>query len=403
MTAGRAVVIGASHAGAQLAASLRQEKWAGEIVLIGDEAALPYHRPPLSKAYLAGKHTLHELAIRSADFYEKQQIQLLDQTVASVDPSTRNLMLSNGESMAYDELALCTGARPRRLDMTGADLPGIYYLRTAREVEAIRTAAATVDRAVIIGGGYIGLEVAASLRALGLDVVLLEAAERVLQRVTAYEMSRFFTRIHREEGVDVRTGVEVKEFSGDHQVREVILAGGESIRADMVIIGVGVEPNTDLALAAGLIVEDGVLIDAHARTSDPHITAAGDCTCQDTVRYGRRIRLESVPSATEQAKVAAASMCGKSKEISALPWFWSDQYDLKLQIAGLNTGYDEIVLDGDPAHDRDFTCYYLREGELIAADCVNRPRDFMAAKRDITQGTPVAVDRLATTEQEEPR
>lgn len=403
MTAGRAVVIGASHAGAQLAASLRQEKWAGEIVLIGDESALPYHRPPLSKAYLAGKHTLHELAIRSADFYEKQQIQLLDQTVTSVDPSTRNLMLSNGEPMAYDELALCTGARPRRLDMTGADLPGIYYLRTARDVEAIRTAAATVDRAVIIGGGYIGLEVAASLRALGLDVVLLEAAERVLQRVTAYEMSRFFTRIHREEGVDVRTGVEVKEFSGDHQVREVILADGESIRADMVIIGVGVEPNTDLALAAGLIVEDGVLIDAHARTSDPHITAAGDCTCQDTVRYGRRIRLESVPSATEQAKVAAASMCGKSKEISALPWFWSDQYDLKLQIAGLNTGYDEIVLDGDPAHDRDFTCYYLREGELIAADCVNRPRDFMAAKRDITQGTPVAVDRLATTEQEEPR
>lgn len=394
MTLERTLIVGASHAGAQLAASLRQEGWTGEIVLIGDEAALPYQRPPLSKAYLAGKCTVDELAIRNAEFYTKQRIQLLDATVEAIDRSAGQLSLNTGDALPYDKLALCTGARPRRLPTPGADLAGVFYLRTAADVEMIREATSPGSRAVIVGGGYIGLETAASLRALGLEVTVIEATERVLERVTAPEVSAFFDRIHREEGVNIRTGALVKALSGDGRIREVILAGGESIPADLVIVGIGVEPNTELAAAAGLVVDNGVVIDDQARTSDPAIVAAGDCVSHDMARYGRRIRLESVPSAAEQAKVAAATVCGKSKKISALPWFWSDQYDLKLQIAGLNTGYDEVILSGDPTRDRDFTCFYLRAGELIAADCINRPRDFMVSKRIITQQLPIGRSEL---------
>lgn len=388
MTLERTLIVGASHAGAQLAASLRQEGWTGEIVLIGDESALPYQRPPLSKAYLAGKCTVDELAIRNAEFYTKQRIQLLDATVEAIDRSAGHLSLNTGDALAYDKLALCTGARPRRLPTPGADLTGVFYLRTAADVEMIREATSPGRRVVIVGGGYIGLETAASLLALGLEVTVLEATERVLERVTAPEVSAFFERIHREEGVNIRTGALVKALSGDGRIREVILASGESIPADLVIVGIGVEPNTELAAAAGLAVDNGVVIDDQARTSDPDIVAAGDCASHHMARYGRRIRLESVPSAAEQAKVAAATVCGKSKKIAALPWFWSDQYDLKLQIAGLNTGYDEVILSGDPTRDRDFTCFYLRAGELIAADCINRPRDFMVSKRIITQQLP---------------
>ena len=395
MTLHRALVVGASHAGAQLAASLRQEGWTGEIVLIGDESTLPYQRPPLSKAYLAGKSTLDELAIRNADFYSKQGIQVLNATVEAIDRSGGHLSLSTGGALAYDQLALCTGARPRRLPPPGAHLAGVYYLRTVADVEMIRVAAHAGRRAVIIGGGYIGLETAASLRALGLEVTVLEATGRVLERVTAPEVSAFFDRIHRQEGVKIRTGVLVEVLSGEDRVREVVLSGGESIPADLVIVGIGVEPNTDLAAAAGLVIDNGVVIDDQARTSDPDIVAAGDCASHSMARYSRPLRLESVPSAHEQAKVAAATVCGKSKKIAALPWFWSDQYDLKLQIAGLNTGYDEVILSGDPTRDRDFTCFYLREGELIGADCINRPRDFMFSKRVITQQLPIDRTELA--------
>ncbi|BBY26303.1 MULTISPECIES: NAD(P)/FAD-dependent oxidoreductase [Mycolicibacterium] len=389
MTLHRAVIVGASHAGAQLAASLRQEGWDGEIVLVGNESALPHHRPPLSKAYLAGKCTVDELAIRNAEFYTKQRIKLMDATVEVLDRSAGHLSLTTGDALPYDKLALCTGARPRRLSIPGADLPGVCYLRTAADVAMIRERTSPGRRAVIVGGGYIGLEAAASLRALGLEVTVLEATERVLERVTAPAVSAFFDRIHREEGVDIQTDALVDAMSGDGRVREVILASGESIPADLVIVGIGVEPNTDLAAAAGLAIDNGVVIDDQARTTDPDIVAAGDCASHHMARYGRRIRLESVPGAGEQAKVAAATICGKSKKVAALPWFWSDQYDVKLQIAGLNTGYDEVVLSGDPTRDRDFTCFYLRAGELIAADCINRPRDFVFSKRVITQQVPI--------------
>lgn len=385
MTPERAVIVGASHAGAQLAANLRREGWSGEVVLIGDEGGLPYHRPPLSKGYLAGKNGLDDLLIRGADFYEKQHIRLLNATVEAIHRSAKRVSLSTGDTLAYTKLALCTGARARRLPTPGVDLPGIHYLRTAADVELIRAAATPGRRVVIVGGGYIGLETAASLCSLGMNVTVLEATERVLERVTAPEVSAFYTRIHNGEGVEIRTHALVEAFFGNGGVQEVVLADGEPIPADLVIVGVGVVPNTELASAAGLSVDNGIVIDDQARTSDPDIVAAGDCTSHTMARYGSRIRLESVSSAGEQAKIAAATICGKHSAIAALPWFWSDQYDLKLQIAGLNAGYDEVLLSGDPSRERDFSCFYFREGELIAADCVNRPRDFMSSKRAISQ------------------
>ncbi|MGB3771188.1 MAG: FAD-dependent oxidoreductase [Rhodococcus sp. (in: high G+C Gram-positive bacteria)] len=380
-----AVIIGASHAGAGLAAHLRRGKWEGDIVLVGDEGTLPYQRPPLSKAYLAGTSTLDALAIRAADFYDKQNIELVDATVTGIDRRARTVTLDTGITRSYSTLALCTGARTRRLSTPGADLLGIHYLRTAADSASLRSAATPGKRVVVVGGGYIGLETAASLNALGLDVTVVEATERVLERVTAPEVSAFFTRIHQEAGVKIRTNALVEEFRGDGRVREVVLAGGDTLPADLVVVGVGIIPNTELAESAGIAVDNGIVIDSRARTDDPNILAAGDCATFDIERYSRRVRLEGVCAANEHAKVAASTMTGGSATMAALPWFWSDQYDLKLQIAGLNTGYDDVVIDGDPERDRDFTCYYLRGGELIAADCINRPRDFMASKKAIAE------------------
>ena len=391
MTEGRALVVGASHAGVQVAAGLRQQGWSGEVVVVGDEPALPYHRPPLSKAYLAGTSSLQDLALRKAEFYAKHDIRLVQSTVTQVDRAAQQVGLNDGTTMGYTHLALCTGGRVRTLDVSGIDLPGVFYLRTFADVESIRALAASGSHAVIVGGGYVGLETAASLRALGLDVTVLEAAERVLERVTAPEVSAFYERVHRDAGVVIRTGAQVSAMAGDQRVREVVLRGGERIPADLVVVGVGLVPNTELAAEAGLYVENGIVIDDLARTSDPRIVAAGDCASHRMARYDRLVRLESVPSAGEQAKTAAATLCGKERPIAALPWFWSDQYDLKLQIAGLNLGYDELVLSGDPSRDRDFTCYYLQQGRLLAADCVNRPRDFLKAKQLISQG--LGVDR----------
>lgn len=395
MTQGRAVIVGASHAGAQLCARLRQQGWAGEILLIGDEPYLPYQRPPMSKTYLAAGADIDDLLIRGPEFYTKQDITIRHARVERIDRAGHQVVLGDGESIRYDKLALCLGARPRALPVPGADLDGVHYLRTAGDVEAIRESVKGSRRAVIVGGGYIGLETAASLRGLGLDVTVLEAADRVLQRVTAPEVSAFFHRIHQAEGVQVRTGAAVVALEGAGRVSAVRLADGEEIAADVVIVGIGVLPNVELAQEAGLTVQDGVVIDAASRTDDPDIVAAGDCASYHDPRYGRRVRLEAVSSAGEQAKVAAATMCGRSEEISALPWFWSDQYDLKLQIAGLNTGYDEVVLRGDPTVDREFACFYLRQGELIAADCVNRPQEFMFSKRAISQRLRVDVQQLA--------
>ena len=381
----RAVIVGASHAGAQLCASLRQQGWTGEIVLIGDEPELPYHRPPLSKTFLAGDATLDDLLIRRPDFYAKQRITVRQGRIVAMDRGAHELTLDDGETLRYDKLALCLGARPRTLPVPGADLPGVHALRSAADILAIRAGLTPTSRVVIIGAGYIGLETAASLRKTGHAVTVLETAERVLQRVTAPAVSAFYARVHREEGVDLRTGVTIAALTGDDRVRGVQLADGEVIPADLVIVGIGVVPNVALAEAAGLAVDNGIVIDAQALTSDPDIVAAGDCASHPCPHAGRRLRLESVPNAGEHAKVAAATLCGKPAAISALPWFWSDQYDLKLQIAGLNTGYDEVRLQGDAMTERRFSAWYYHDGRLLAVDCVNRPQDFMAARQALNE------------------
>ncbi|UTI66667.1 NAD(P)/FAD-dependent oxidoreductase [Paraconexibacter antarcticus] len=400
MDAGRVVIVGASHASAQLCAGLRQGGWAGEILLIGDEPSLPYQRPPLSKALLAGEATVADLLIRKPEFYEKERVVFRQARVTLIDREAATVDLDDGETVGYDRLVLCTGARPRPLDIPGADLAGVHCLRDAADTDAIQRTLATARRAVVIGAGYIGLEAAASLRKLGVDVTVLEAADRVLQRVTAPAISAFYDRVHREEGVDLRVGVGVAAIEGDAAVTGVRLADGELVAADLVIVGVGVVPNVELAQDAGLAVDNGILVDAHGRTDDPAVFAAGDCASYFDARYDRRLRLECVSNAVEQAKTVAATICGKDKTISALPWFWSDQYDLKLQIAGLSTGYDEIVLRGDPRTGRSFACFYFAEGRLVAADCVNRAQEFMFSKRAIGEG--LSPDRALLADPETP-
>ena len=399
----RVLIIGASHAGAQVCANLRSDGFDGEILVIGDEPALPYHRPPLSKTYLAGSTSMEDLLIRPAAFYDKHDITFRVARVESIDREAHSVTLTDGENVSYDKLVLCLGARPRRLPIAGADLDGVHYLRNAADIEAIRgelhaQGLHASGRVVIIGAGYIGLETAASLRKLGVEVTVLESAERVLQRVTAPELSAFYTRVHREEGVDLRTGVSIAAIEGDGRVSGVRLADGEVIDADLVIIGIGVVPNVELAEAAGLAIDNGVVIDDNGQTGDPDVFAAGDCSSHFMSRYDRRLRLESVPSAGEQAKAVAAKICGKEKPIKALPWFWSDQYELKLQIAGLNEGYDGIVLRGDPDGGRSFACFYFKQGTMIAADCVNHGKEFMFARRVIGENLPVDASNLGDPE-----
>ncbi|MEZ2903949.1 NAD(P)/FAD-dependent oxidoreductase [Acinetobacter terrestris] len=379
----KTVIIGASHAAAQLSVSLRQDGWGGEIIMIGDEPHLPYHRPPLSKTFLSGDKRIQDLLIRPATFYEKQQIQFIHGHVVSIDRERKILDLADGSRITYDKLALCTGARVRKLDIEGSDLKGVYYVRNAADIEAIQQHIQSAKHAVMIGGGYIGLETAASLRKQGIQVSLLETAPRILQRVTAPELSSFYTRIHKEQGVNIYTDISVERLVGSTQVQGVLCSDGKTIAADLVIVGIGVQPNSEFAQAAGIEVNNGIVIDAYGRTNDPDIVAAGDCTSHFNVHYQRQLRLESVPNANEQAKVAAATLCGKSKPYSALPWFWSDQYDIKLQIAGLNHGYDQLVIRGDLQNSNSFAAFYFKNKQLIAADCINRPLEFMLSKKII--------------------
>ncbi|MRI35492.1 pyridine nucleotide-disulfide oxidoreductase [Endozoicomonas sp. OPT23] len=389
------VIVGASHAAAQLATSLRTEGWEGDILVIGDEPSLPYHRPPLSKAVLAGDKTLDQILIRPAAFYEKQNVQFrLDTKVTAIDLQSKTLTTSKEETIQFDKLALCTGARPRKLNIEGNHLGSVHYLRTAEDIENIQKNVAAGKKAVIIGGGYIGLETAAALRKLDVEVTVLEAMDRVLQRVTAPEISAFYNRVHAEEGVTIKTNTVVKAIEGSGSVQAVILDDKSRLEADLVIIGVGIEPNIELAQATGLSVDNGVLVNEFALTSHPDIVAAGDCT-NFPAASGQRMRLESVPNAMEQAKSAAASICGNQKGYTANPWFWSDQYDMKLQIAGLSQGYDQVVLRGDYESGRSFVAWYLKDGKVISADCVNRMKEFMVAKKLILSGDSVDPARLA--------
>ncbi len=381
---GHIVIIGAGHAAAQAIDSLRREGFKGTITLVGDEPYLPYQRPPLSKKYLAGELELERLFIRPESFYVNHGVTLrLGQAAKALDLAARQVTLADGSTLEYTQLLLCPGTRARKVVAHGAELAGIHYLRSAADVQAIRSRFAPGSRVVIIGAGYIGLETAATCRKAGLEVDVLEMAGRVMNRVVAPEMSSFFAAEHARAGVRLHFDTLVSGFEGrDGAVREVHALDGRVFQTDLVVVGIGILPETALAEAAGLACENGIAVDAHCRTSDPHVYAIGDCVSAPSVRYHRRVRLESVDNAFEQAKTAAANMVGRTVVHDKVPWFWSDQYDLKLLIVGLNFDYDQVVIRGD-VHSRSFACAYLREHELLAIDCVNNAKDYMAARKVI--------------------
>jgi 3-phenylpropionate/trans-cinnamate dioxygenase ferredoxin reductase subunit len=390
------VIIGAGHAAGQAIASLRADGFKGPIRLLGEEPHIPYQRPPLSKKFLSGELDLDRVLFKPAAFYEQAGVDVrLGTRAVSIDRASHVVTTESGETIPYAKLILATGSRVRRLVIPGSDLGGIHYLRTIADVDAMRADFRPGARLVVVGGGYIGLEVAAVAVKLGLDVTVLEAADRVLARVTAPAVSAFYERVHAEEGVRILTGLGVDGFAGTGRVDKVLLVGGDEVPADVVVVGVGIVPNVELALDAGLHVEDGIVVDEFCRTSDPDIVAIGDCTRHPNAIYDRSLRLESVHNALEQAKTASATVTGSLKAYAQVPWFWSDQFDLKLQIAGLSQGHDEAVVRGDPDKGRSFAVFYLKDGVLIAVDAVNRPLEFLTAKQLIASHSRIAPERLA--------
>ena len=389
------VIIGAGHAAGQAAASLRQAKFEGPITIIGDEAHVPYQRPPLSKQYLAGTQLADKVYLRAEKFYTDKDIQLmLDTRATQIDPSTKTINLDNGETIAYEKLLISTGSRPRKLSIEGSDLSGIHYLRTMDDVDGIRADVKPGANLVIVGGGYIGLEVAAVGIELGMNVHVLEMEERILQRVTTPEMSAYYHKLHTDRGVHIHTQTGVTGFSGNGSV-EKVLCGDESFDADIVIVGIGIIPNIEIAEEAGIHCGNGIVVDDHCRTSDPDIYAAGDCTNHPNPLMNKRLRLESVPNAMDQARVSTANMLGDDKVYAAIPWFWSDQYDLKLQMVGFSADGDSQVLRGD-MDTHQFAIFYLKDGKVVAADAVNSPKEFMLCKQLV--GKPADPAKLADPE-----
>jgi 3-phenylpropionate/trans-cinnamate dioxygenase ferredoxin reductase subunit len=375
------VIVGAGQAGGDLASALRQLGYTGRIILIGEEPVVPYRRPPLSKAFLSGEVSEEALYIKTREAYAKHGIELrTGLRVQAIDRVAHTVTLSDGSRLAYDKLALTTGGRARRLDLPGADKSNVHYVRTIDDIRRLREQFKPGKRLAIIGGGYIGLEVAAVGIKKGVQVTLVEALPRLLARVTGPELSQYYEQVHRRHGVDIRLGTGVSALEGGSQVEAVVLQDGSRVPADLVIVGIGLIPNTELAEKAGLACDNGIVVDLFAQTQDPDIVAAGDCTNHDNGFCGRRLRLESVPNASEQARVAAASICGQRVPHASVPWFWSDQYNLKLQMAGLSQGHDCVVIRGSMAADS-FVAFYLREGVVIAADSVNRAADFMMGKK----------------------
>ncbi len=375
------VIIGAGQAGCDLTAALRQQGFEGRIVMIGEEPALPYRRPPLSKAYLSGEMTEEQLYIKPASTYEKQNVEVITGVrVERIDRAAKTVTLANGEVIDYTKLALCTGGHARRLPLPGAEKPNVHYVRTIADIEKLKAQFLPGKRLLIIGGGYIGLEAAAVGIKKELKVTLVEAMPRLLARVTGPELSEYYYGVHSAKGVDIKLGAGVDALEGDELVEKVVLADGTKLDADVIIVGIGLIPNTGLAEAAGLEVDNGILVDQQCRSSDPDIFAAGDCANHDHGFLLRRMRLESVPNASEGARVIAATICGKEAVHNGAPWFWSDQYDLKLQMVGINQGYEEVVIRGS-MEDNSFAAFYLANGVIISADTINRPKDFMVAKK----------------------
>lgn len=387
------VIVGAGHAASEAAVSLRQKGYKGRLLMLGEEPYQPYQRPPLSKGYLSGEADEQALYLKPTSMYEKLGIDVRTGIrVVKVDPVRQLVTLADGTEEPYDKLILATGGRPRPLSLaheakSARRLSNLHYLRTIDDVISIRRQFKPDFRLAIIGGGYIGLEVAAIASRHRVHVTVLEALPRVLARVTAPELSAFYEQVHREAGVDIRTSAQVERLeldaSGD-AVKAVVCADGTVLTTDFVIVGIGLIPNVELAQEAGLTVDNGIAVDQSGRTSDPNIFAIGDCSSRPSTLYGKRVRLESVPNALEQARSVAAALCGQPCPDEAVPWFWSDQYDLKLQMAGLSHGYDTLVVRGKPSA-RSFIAFYLKEGRIIAADAVNSPAAFMLAKRVVAK------------------
>jgi len=380
------VIVGAGQAAAQLVQSLRQGGYKDAIRMIGDEPYAPYQRPPLSKKFLTERPPAETLYFRPEKFWTDQGVTVNYGTpVAKIDRANRRVDFRDG-SADYGMLFLATGTRARDLPVPGANLEGVFSLRKIDDVRRLRGPLDAARRVVIVGGGYIGLEVAAVARGEGREVAVLEAEERVMKRVTSPVISHFMQDFHRNRGVDIRLGARLAAIEGEGKVQQVRLADGAALPADLVLLAVGARPNDDLAAAAGLPCQDGVVVDEHGRTADPAIYAAGDCTRFPSRRYGRALRLECVQNAIDQAKAVASEMLGKPQHHDPVPWFWSDQYELKLQMAGLSDGYDDAQTVGDVAAAR-FSVEYRRNGKLIAVDAVNDGRAYMSGRKRIAEET----------------
>ena len=393
----RVVVVGAGHAAGQFVARLRAEKYEGEIVVFGEEPVVPYQRPPLSKAYLSGEVDLDRVLLRKEDFYTEQDVDIRTSTKVTAIDTAGATVTAQGETIEYSHLVLATGARVRKISLPGGDLDGVHYVRNLADVDALRPALTEGAKLAVVGGGYIGLEVAAVAAKAGVKVTVLEAQDRILKRVATEAIAQHLTQVHESHGVDVRTGVQVEAFVGDGKVSGVRLGGGETLEVDAILVGIGVVPCTELAESAGLAVDDGIVVDDRGATADPKVWAIGDCTKHPSRIYDRALRLESVHNAMTQAKVAAANISGKEAAYDEVPWFWSDQYDLKLQIAGLADGHDNTVVRGNP-EDGSFTVFALKGNTVLAADSINAMRDHMECRKLAGAAKTVDPARLADAE-----
>lgn len=374
------VIVGAGQAGGSAALQLRSAGFEGALTLIGAEPHPPYERPPLSKAYLTGDLAYDSLLLRPLEFYGDQNVQLLtDTSVTSINLVEKVVMTSDKQALRFDKLLLATGARPRQLPISGADLPGVHYLRTLGDVAALQNTMRRAQNVCLIGGGYVGLEFASVARKAGLKVTVLEAADRLLQRVTTPEMSEYFADLHRSHGVEVCVGARIQEIQGVDQVERVVCEHG-TVTADLVLIGIGALPNVEIAEAAGLACDNGIQVDEMCRSSHPDVFAAGDCTNHPNALLKRRLRLESAPNATDQARVAATNMMGANETYCTVPWFWSDQYTSKLQAVGFSSDGTQSICRGDKAAHQ-FAMFYLNENRLVAVEAINSAKAFMAGKR----------------------
>jgi 3-phenylpropionate/trans-cinnamate dioxygenase ferredoxin reductase component len=394
------VIIGTGHGGAQAAMALRQLGFAGSILMIGRDSEPPYERPPLSKDYLAGEKPFERMLIRPPTFWAERDIALmLDTSVTKVDAANKTLTVAGGGVVRYSTLIWAAGGNPRRLACHGAELGGIHVVRDKADSDGLAAAvAAGARRAVVAGGGYIGLEVAAVLTKLGCEVVLVEKEERLLSRVAGEDLSRFYEAEHRAHGVDVRLDAEIEAFTGEERVGGVVLAGGETITCDLVVVGIGIVPAVGPLISAGAAGANGVDVDEFCRTSLPDVYAIGDCAAHaNAFAGGAIVRLESVQNANDMASCAARAICGDPQPYAAVPWFWSNQYDLKLQTIGLTVGHDTTVLRGDPA-ERSFSVVYLKGGEVIALDCVNRTKDYAQGRKLVEARATIAPELLLDAE-----